>query len=398
MKYDVAVIGGGIVGLATAYQLTRRHPSKKVVVLEKEDRVAAHQTGRNSGVIHSGVYYRPGSLRAENCREGKRALVDFCEREGVAYDMCGKVIVAVTDDERPRLHEIYARGQQNRVACELIGPERLRELEPHVAGVEAIYVPEAGIVDFSGVCERLAVLLRAGGHEIVFNARVRALDARRDGVVLETTVGAFEAHYAVNCAGLYSDRVAKMSGQDPEVQIVPFRGEYYELKPHARHLCRNLIYPVPDPAFPFLGVHFTRMVAGGVECGPNAVFAFAREGYAFGDVDAGELAEALAYPGFRRLAKRHWRTGLFELWRSLSKRAFVRTLQRLVPEVTTADLVPAPSGVRAQAVTPEGRLHDDFLVKETARVVNVCNAASPAATAALNVGDFVAGRLAVRFA
>ncbi len=398
MKYDVAVIGGGIVGLATAYQLTRPHPSKKVVVLEKEDRVAAHQTGRNSGVIHSGVYYRPGSLRAENCREGKRALVDFCEREGVAYDMCGKVIVAVTDDERPRLHEIYARGQQNRVACELIGPERLRELEPHVAGVEAIYVPEAGIVDFSGVCERLAVLLRAGGHEIVFNARVRALDARRDGVVLETTVGAFEAHYAVNCAGLYSDRVAKMSGQDPEVQIVPFRGEYYELKPHARHLCRNLIYPVPDPAFPFLGVHFTRMVAGGVECGPNAVFAFAREGYAFGDVDAGELAEALAYPGFRRLAKRHWRTGLFELWRSLSKRAFVRTLQRLVPEVTTADLVPAPSGVRAQAVTPEGRLHDDFLVKETARVVNVCNAASPAATAALNVGDFVAGRLAVRFA
>ena len=398
MKYDVAVIGGGIVGLATAYQLTRRHPSKKVVVLEKEDRVAAHQTGRNSGVIHSGVYYRPGSLRAENCREGKRALVDFCEREGVAYDMCGKVIVAVTDDERPRLHEIYARGQQNRVACELIGPERLRELEPHAAGVEAIYVPEAGIVDFTGVCERLAALLRAGGHEIVFNARVRALDARRDGVVLETTVGAFEAHYAVNCAGLYSDRVAKMSGQDPEVQIVPFRGEYYELKPHARHLCRNLIYPVPDPAFPFLGVHFTRMVAGGVECGPNAVFAFAREGYAFGDVDAGELAEALAYPGFRRLAKRHWRTGLFELWRSLSKRAFVRTLQRLVPEVTTADLVPAPSGVRAQAVTPEGRLHDDFLVKETARVVNVCNAASPAATAALNVGDFVAGRLAVRFA
>lgn len=397
MTYDVAIIGGGIVGLATAYQLSRLYPDFKVVVLEKEDRVAAHQTGRNSGVIHSGVYYRPGSLRAENCREGKRALVDFCEREGVAYEMCGKVIVAVTDDERPRLHAIHERGLQNGIACERIGPERLRELEPHVAGVEALHVPEAGIVDYVGVCERLAARIREHGHDLVLGARVYDLDRERGGVEVETTAGAFEARYVVNCAGLYADRVAKMSGQDPEVRIVPFRGEYFELKPSARHLCRNLIYPVPDPAFPFLGVHFTRMVAGGVECGPNAVLAFAREGYTFGTVDPRELAETLAYPGFRRLARRHWRTGLFEMWRSLSKRAFVETLQRLIPEVRGEDLEPAPAGVRAQAVTPGGQLVDDFLVTETDRVVNVCSAASPAATAALNVGRYVVDRLATRF-
>lgn len=397
MIYDVAIVGGGIVGLATAYQLAHQHPDRRVVVLEKEDCLAAHQTGRNSGVIHSGVYYRPGSLRAENCREGKRALVDFCEREGVAFDLCGKVIVAVTDDERPRLHAIFERGQQNRIPCELIGPERLNELEPHVTGVEAIHVPEAGIVDFVGVCERLAAHVREHGHDVVLRARVYGLHVERDGVKVETTAGVFEARYVVNCAGLYSDHIARMSGQDPEVQIVPFRGEYYALKPHARHLCRNLIYPVPDPAFPFLGVHFTRMVEGGVECGPNAVLAFAREGYTFGEVDLRELRETLAYAGFRRLAKRHWRTGLFEMWRSLSKQAFVRSLQRLVPEIRADHLEPAPSGVRAQAVTPSGDLVDDFLVKETARVVNVCNAASPAATAALNVGRYIVDRLAVRF-
>lgn len=397
MIYDVAIVGGGIVGLATAYQLAHQHPDRRVVVLEKEDRLAAHQTGRNSGVIHSGVYYRPGSLRAENCREGKRALVDFCEREGVAFDLCGKVIVAVTDDERPRLHAIFERGQQNRIPCELIGPERLNELEPHVTGVEAIHVPEAGIVDFVGVCERLAAHVREHGHDVVLRARVYGLHVERDGVKVETTAGVFEARYVVNCAGLYSDHIARMSGQDPEVQIVPFRGEYYALKPHARHLCRNLIYPVPDPAFPFLGVHFTRMVEGGVECGPNAVLAFAREGYTFGEVDLRELRETLAYAGFRRLAKRHWRTGLFEMWRSLSKQAFVRSLQRLVPEIRADHLEPAPSGVRAQAVTPSGDLVDDFLVEETARVVNVCNAASPAATAALNVGRYIVDRLAVRF-
>lgn len=397
MIYDVAIVGGGIVGLATAYQLAHQHPDRRVVVLEKEDCLAAHQTGRNSGVIHSGVYYRPGSLRAENCREGKRALVDFCEREGVAFDLCGKVIVAVTDDERPRLHAIFERGQQNRIPCELIGPERLNELEPHVTGVEAIHVPEAGIVDFVGVCERLAAHVREHGHDVVLRARVYGLHVERDGVKVETTAGVFEARYVVNCAGLYSDHIARMSGQDPEVQIVPFRGEYYALKPHARHLCRNLIYPVPDPAFPFLGVHFTRMVEGGVECGPNAVLAFAREGYTFGEVDLRELRETLAYAGFRRLAKRHWRTGLFEMWRSLSKQAFVRSLQRLVPEIRADHLEPAPSGVRAQAVTPSGDLVDDFLVEETARVVNVCNAASPAATAALNVGRYIVDRLAVRF-
>lgn len=397
MTYDVAIIGGGIVGLATAYQLAQQYPDKTLVVLEKEDRLAAHQTGRNSGVIHSGIYYKPGSLKAENCREGKRALVAFCEREGVAYDMCGKVIVAVTDDERPRLRTIFERGRQNGIACEMIGPERLRELEPHVAGVEAIYVPEAGIVDYVGVAEKMAQRIRERGHEIVLNARVEELDVERDDVELETSAGDFHARYVVNCAGLYSDRVAMMSGQDPEVRIVPFRGEYYELKPHARHLCRNLIYPVPDPAFPFLGVHFTRMIEGGVECGPNAVLAFAREGYTFGQVNVRELSEALAFPGFRRLARKHWKMGLFEMWRSLSKAAFVRTLQRLIPEVTGDDLEPAPAGVRAQAIRPDGNLVDDFLVKETPRVVDVLNAASPAATASLHVGQYILNRLATRF-
>ena len=397
MTYDVAIVGGGIVGLATAYRLTERYPGLRTVILEKEDRVAAHQTGRNSGVIHSGIYYAPGSLKAENCREGKRALVDFCEREGVAYDMCGKVIVAATESERDGLEAIYERGLANRVACERIGPERLRELEPHARGVAAIHVPEAGIVDYVGVCERLADILRARGQDIRFGAEVVDLHARREAVTLETSVGDVAARYVVSCAGLYADRVAQMNGQTPDVQVIPFRGEYFDLKPHARHLCRNLIYPVPDPAFPFLGVHFTRMIDGRVECGPSAVLAFAREGYTFGTVDRGELVEMLRFPGFLRMSLRYWKKGMSELWQSLSRRYYLRALQHLIPEITLDDLEPSPAGVRAQAVTRDGMLVQDFLFDETERVVHVINAASPAATACLNVGSIIVDRLATRF-
>ncbi len=397
MHYDVAIIGGGIVGLATAYQLTEQYPALSLVVLEKENRLATHQSGRNSGVIHSGIYYAPGSLKAVNCREGRRRLVDFCQREGVAYELCGKVIVAVDEAERPRLHAIEERGRQNEITCERIGPEALREREPHAAGVEALYVAEAGIVDFRGVCARLAEIVQQRGQAIMTQAQVYAMTPGTGGVTLETARGMIEARYVVNCAGLYADRVARMSGPAPEVKIVPFRGEYYALKPKARSLCRHLIYPVPDPAFPFLGVHFTRMIDGRVECGPSAVLAFAREGYTFGAVNLRDLAETITYRGFLRLGRKHWRTGLAEIRQSLSKKYYFKSLQRLIPAIRLDDLEPSPAGVRAQALTPEGELFHDFLLTETERVVNVINAASPAATASLNVGRHVVSKLAARF-
>ena len=398
MTYDIAIVGGGIVGLATAYHLAEAYPDRSVVVLEKEEHLAAHQTGRNSGVIHSGIYYQPGSLRAENCREGKRALVEFCEREGVDYDMCGKVIVAVNEAERDGLQAIYERGQQNQIQCEMIGPERLREIEPHTRGVAAIRVPEAGIVDYPGVARRMADIVRERGHSILTSAAVHGMQQHNSVLTVETAAGPVKARYLINCAGLYADRVAEMSGDTPSVQVVPFRGEYYELKPHARGLCRGLIYPVPDPAFPFLGVHFTRMIDGRVECGPNAIMAFAREGYTFGDVNVRELLEMITYPGFLRLAWRHWRTGLLEVAQSLSKRVYLNTVRALIPEIQDADLKPAPSGVRALALTRNGDIVDDFLITETDRVVNVLSAASPAATASISVGRLVGERLARRFA
>ncbi len=397
MQYDVAIVGGGIVGLATAYHLALHYPGKTLVVLEKEAALAMHQTGRNSGVIHSGIYYRPGSLKAENCREGRRALLAFCRAEGVAHEVCGKVIVAVTEADCPGLRAIEARGRANGVACERIGPERLREREPHAVGVEALLVPEAGIVDYRGVCLRLADCLVERGHAVVTGAAVQGLAAYADGLTLTTAAGEVRARYLVNCAGLFADRLARMSGQDPGVQVLPFRGEYYALKPSARHLCRHLIYPVPDPAYPFLGVHITRMVDGRVMCGPSAVLAFAREGYRFGQANVRDLVEMLAYPGFRRMARRHWRKGLFEIRQALSKKVYLGSLRRLIPEMRGEDLERAPAGVRAQAVRPDGNLVEDFLIKETTRMVHVCNAASPAATAGLNVGRLVAGRLALRF-
>jgi L-2-hydroxyglutarate oxidase len=394
---DVAVIGGGIVGLATAYQLTRRFPGRRVVVLEKEDGLARHQTGHNSGVLHSGIYYQPGSLKAVNCREGKKAMEAFCAAEGIPYEICGKVIVAVAKTELPALQRIYERGLANGVRCEMIDKARLAELEPHAAGVRAIHVPETGIVDYRRVCERLAERVRECGGEVLQRAAVTRLKPTAGGLVILSTTGDIEASYAVNCAGLQSDRVTALSGRKPAFRIVPFRGEYYALQPEARLLCRNLIYPTPDPNFPFLGVHFTRMIGGGVECGPNAVLAFAREGYHKTDVNLADLAGTLTYPGFLKLAARYWRAGLGEMWRSFSKAAFVRALQRLVPDIRAEHLESAPAGVRAQAVARDGGMIDDFLLEETDRVVNVCNAPSPAATASLNIGKLIVDRLATRF-
>lgn len=389
-SFDIAIIGGGIVGLATAWQLTRLKPGVRVVVIEKEAALAFHQTGRNSGVIHSGIYYRPGSLRARNCREGKAALEQFCSEHGVAWKRTGKVIVATRESQLPQLQAIFVSGQQNGVECEVIDRDRLTELEPHCAGIKAIHVPESGIVDYPGVCQKLGELLKSTGAEIRLSARVEKIHQRTDSVLLQTSAGEIEATQVINCAGLHSDRVARQSGQVLKERIVPFRGEYFVLKPAAEHLCRTLIYPVPDPAFPFLGVHFTRMIHGGVECGPNAVLALAREGYNWSTISPRDMFESLTYIGFLRMAARNWKKGLGEIWRSLSKAAFVRALQQLVPEIRAEHLETAPAGVRAQALGTDGKLLDDFLIVRHERVINVCNAPSPAATACLNIGRHVA--------
>ena len=393
---DVIVIGGGIVGLATAYQMQQRYPERSITILEKEPSLAHHQTGHNSGVLHSGIYYRPGSLKAINCRQGKLAMQRFCEEHEIPFEVCGKVIVAINESELPALSRIFERGQENHVQCEIIDRERLFELEPHVAGIQAIHVPETGIVDYVKVCKRLAEILTANGHQIVTSARVTGVDQRTDQITVSSTAGEFSCQLLVNCSGLQSDRIAKLTGADPKAKIVPFRGEYYQLKPSAFHLCRNLIYPVPDPNFPFLGVHFTRMIDGSVECGPNAVLAFAREGYRKTDINLHDLFESLTYPGFLKLAAKYWRVGVGEVWRSASKAAFVRALQRLVPEINSRLLESAPAGVRAQAVAEDGAMIDDFLILDSDRVINVCNAPSPAATSALQIGDTIVDRLASR--
>jgi len=395
-RADVVVIGGGIVGLATAYRLGERFPDLKLVVLEKEPRLAEHQTGHNSGVLHSGIYYKPGSLRAVNCRDGKFAMMKFCEEEGISIDVCGKVIVAIDESEFPQMQTIFERGQANGIKCEVISKERLDELEPHTAGIKAIHVPEAGILDYRQVSERLGDLIRERGGEIKLNARVVDCRVRTDEVVVKSTAGDVTAKYVITCAGLHADRVTQLTGERPAAKIVPFRGEYFDIREESQHLCRNLIYPVPDPSFPFLGVHFTRMIQGGVECGPNAVLAFAREGYRMSDVNLRDLTDALTYGGFLKMAAKHWRTGVGEMWRSFSKQAFVRALQRLVPEIKAEDLSPAPAGVRAMALGPDGQLLDDFVVQQSERVINVGNAPSPAATASLNIGRLIVEKLAER--
>ncbi len=393
----VGIIGGGILGLATAYNLTQRFPDRAVVILEKEAGLAHHQTGHNSGVLHSGIYYKPGSLKALNCREGKRAMEAFCAEEGIDYDICGKVIVATNERELPALQNIYERGQANGVTCAIIDRAHLLELEPATAGIQAIHVPEAGIVNYKQVCQRLAERVCERGGQIITNARVTGILHQAGQVILQSSAGEFAVEYVVNCAGLHSDRMAALSGTPPGLKIVPFRGEYFEVKPEAQHLCRNLIYPVPDPSFPFLGVHFTRMIEGGVECGPNAVLAFAREGYTKTDINLRDLLDTLTYPGFLKLAAKYWQTGMGEMWRSFSKAAFVRALQHLIPTIQEKDLEAAPAGIRAQAIAPDGSMVDDFMIYETERFVNVCNAPSPAATSSLNIGRLIVDKLASRF-
>ena len=394
---DIIIIGGGIVGLATAYQFSLDYPHMKITLLEKEPQLAIHQTGHNSGVLHTGIYYKPGSLKASNCRDGKVRMEEFCQKEEIDFEICGKVIVAVSENELSALENIYQRGKTNGVRCEMIGAEKLHELEPHVAGIKAIHVPEAGIINYGKVCEKFAdQISRKDGNQIICSAKVTTIRQQKPRMIVETNNGEYEGQYIVNCAGLYSDKITAMT-QNPESKIIPFRGEYYEVCSEKHHLCQNLIYPVPDPDFPFLGVHFTRMIDGSLECGPNAVLAFAREGYTRSTVNFHELAEILGYSGFMKLASKYWKAGAGEMWRSFSKAAFVRALQRLIPEIKTEDLEESPAGIRAQAVLPNGKLVDDFLIQENKNIINVVNAPSPAATSSLNIGKHIVGIVAKRF-
>jgi L-2-hydroxyglutarate oxidase LhgO len=389
-RYNVIIIGGGVVGLAVALEITRRFPRLRLLLLEKEDRVARHQSGHNSGVIHSGVYYKPGSLKARLCVTGAAAMVDFCREHGIPYKVCGKVIVATCPDELPRLADLRQRGEANGlVGLRLIGPEELRELEPHASGLQALVVPSTGITDYAQVCEKYAELISASGGMVLTSAAATGIRRDANEIVVETTRGAFSATSLINCAGLFSDRISRMAGDEPSARIIPFRGEYYDLIPERASLVRTLIYPVPDPRFPFLGVHFTRRITGKVDAGPNAVLAFAREGYRLTDVNLRDFASALAFPGFWRMAFLHWRNGFAEWYRSLSKPAFVRALQRMLPEVREGDLVPGGSGVRAQALKPDGALVDDFQFVPSGKVLHVLNVPSPAATASLTIAKTI---------
>lgn len=395
---DLAIIGGGIVGLATALALTEAHPRLRLIMLEKEPRIAGHQTGHNSGVIHSGIYYKPGSLKARTCVDGARRMKQFCDTHGIKWEGCGKVIVATDEAELPRLQNIYERGQANGLSgLKMLSAEEVREHEPNCRAVRAIHVPETGIVDYVEVAAKMAELIQQRGARILTGAGVTAIRRRDSGLALESAQGVVEARYLVNCAGLHSDRVAALTGVTPEVRIIPFRGEYYMLRAERRSIVRGLIYPVPDPEFPFLGVHFTRTIHGDVEAGPNAVLAFAREGYSLGTVRPAELAGTLGYSGFWHMARKYWRVGAFEMYRSASKAAFVRSLQKLVPAIASGDLERGGAGVRAQAVAPDGSLVDDFKISVTPGAVHVVNAPSPAATASLAIGRHVAGLAAETF-
>ena len=389
--YDFAIVGGGIVGLATARALQNDNPRATIVLLEKESDWARHQTGHNSGVIHSGIYYKPGSFKARFCRAGNRSMVEFCQSQDIKFEICGKVIVATQAKELAQLERLYERGVQNELRVKRIDVGELKEVEPHVAGLAAIRVFDAGIVDYQAVCQTLAALLSGSGYDLRLNHKVTAVTQSAHQVELIANDTAINARLMINCAGLYSDRVTALSGTDPGLKIVPFRGEYFELRAERRHLVNHLIYPVPNPDFPFLGVHFTRMIGGHVEAGPNAVLALAREGYRKTDFDLADLRESLGFSGFRTLSRRYWKEGMQEMWRSISKRAFLRSLQQLIPTITAADLEPAPAGIRAQAVKADGSLVDDFHIIADKRCLHVCNAPSPAATASLEIGKHIAG-------
>lgn len=391
MKADIAVVGGGIVGLATAYHLLKKQPQKKVVLIEKEQVLAKHQTGNNSGVIHSGLYYKPGSLKAENCIRGYKFLVDFCEKYEIDYELCGKVVVATDKSELGRLRDLYDRGRENGLdGLRLLNKEEMNEIEPHLNGIQGIRVPQTGIINYTDVCLKLAELIQEMGGEIRLGAKVTAVHERADSVDIVTENSTIESALLINCAGLYSDKVASMHLNKLDTRIIPFRGEYYELTAEAEHLVKHLIYPVPDPAFPFLGVHFTRMIDGGIEAGPNAVFAFKKEGYNKTDFDFKEFTESITWPGFQKVMMKYWKTGLGEMYRSFSKKAFTKALQRLIPEVKEEHLVAAPAGVRAQACDRTGGLLDDFKLITEKRAIHVINAPSPAATSSLSIGETVA--------
>jgi len=394
VKYDLTIIGAGIVGLASGYKLLMNNPGLKIAILDKEKGVASHQTGHNSGVIHSGIYYKPGSLKAINCQKGYRELLDFSKEFGIAHEVCGKVIVATKEEERARLDKIFKSGIANGMkGLRKILPEEVKEIEPHVRNVEAIWVPQAGIIDYKKVAEKYSELIEEKGGKLFLGEKVTAIFQSEGRVRVQTEKLEIDSKIAVNCAGLQSDKVAALTEKHLNVKILPFRGEYYELVAEKKYLVRNLIYPVPNPNFPFLGVHFTRMIKGGIEAGPNAVLAFKREGYSRWDFHPGELAEILAYPGFRKLAAKFWRTGLGEMHRSYSKRAFVNAVRHLIPTIGYDDLKRGGAGVRAQAVDCDGNLIDDYLIIENQGVINVLNAPSPAATSSLAIGSAIAEKV-----
>src|ERR671924_460349 len=394
-QYDVTIIGGGILGLATALKLLGAHRNLRLLILEKEAQLARHQTGNNSGVIHSGLYYRPGSLKAQSCVTGRKELIAFCDKTSVPYEICGKVVVATSQEELPRLEELHRRGIANGLkGLEIIGPERLKELEPHAIGIKGLYVPETGIIDYKKVADAYAEHVRNAGGDIRLSQKVVGILDLPAEIVLQTSGGDYRTKYLINCCGLQSDLVAKMmrassAGEQEEHRIIPFRGEYYKIAPQRQFLVRNLIYPVPDPTFPFLGVHFTRMTKGGVEAGPNAVLAYAREGYRHTNVNVKDLWQTVSFRGFWAMTGKYWRTGFGELYRSLSKTAFVRALQKLLPEIRESDLVPGGAGVRAQAVSASGALVDDFVIKQSPRAIHILNAPSPGATASLAIGQAI---------
>lgn len=394
--YDFAIIGGGIVGLSTGMALYERYPNAKVVVIEKENAVADHQTGHNSGVIHSGIYYQPGSFKARFAKAGSKSMTEFCQEHDIEHDICGKVIVATKPEEMPLLDNLYERGLQNELKIQKIDVGELNEIEPHVNGLGGIRVPMAGIVNYRQVSEKFAEIIRSNGGEIKLGTKVEKIDEKKDDVTIETNKGSFKARMIINCAGLHSDRVAQIAGYKTDMKIVPFRGEYYKLKPEKRHLVKHLIYPVPNPKFPFLGVHFTRMIGGEVDAGPNAVLSFKREGYKKTDFNIKDFAEVMGYAGFWKLASGFMKEGIEEYIRSFSKAKFVESLQQLIPEIQADDLIAAPAGVRAQALSDDGKMVDDFHIIVGTSSIHVCNAPSPAATASIEIGKEVVSRIPVQ--
>ena len=396
--YDITIIGGGIVGLATALTLKNSNPDLNILLLEKENELAKHQTGNNSGVIHSGLYYKPGSLKATNCIHGYNLLIDFCRENEIPFDLCGKIVVATEENELPLLENLFVRGQQNGLQnLKKLNREELLEYEPHVAGLAGIFVPQTGIVDYKLVAQKYGDLIQQKGGNIILGEKVLDIQSSQDKSAVVTQKASYTTKLVINCAGLYSDKVARMTVPNLNVKIIPFRGEYYKLRQDKEYLVKNLIYPVPDPNFPFLGVHFTRMAKGGVEAGPNAVLAFKREGYKKSDINFSELGETLAWPGFQKVAAKYWRTGFGEMYRSFSKAAFTKAHQKLIPEIVESDLAPGGAGVRAQACDRDGGLVDDFMILEENKVINVCNAPSPAATSSLAIGETVSKLALARF-